>query len=471
MARGRVLVIDNGALREALLRVLSELEYVERAEAGGSPDPLARAASGRFDAVIADVAGGGPSALRTVSRIMKACPDLPMILAQDQRTPRTFGEGAFECLRVPVAVDALRRAVCNAVEKHRLQEENRLLLQRLNKNGHALREMSPEQEVAAMLVGESGAIRQIRALIAEVAPTDMTVLITGESGTGKEVVARAIHATSPRSKKGSIVKINCPAVPELLLESELFGHEPGAYTGAAERKPGRLELTAGGTAFLDEIGEIPMAVQAKLLQVLEHKQFTRLGGTDTMSLDVRFLAATNMPLPEQIAAKKFRKDLYFRLNQYIILIPPLRDRVEDIPLLAEHFLAKYAPMYGRPKLTLSEKSMARLIRHSWPGNVRELESVLQCFALTGREESINDKLSGHTGGGIPPAGGTHQQCEKQLIMSTLVEVKWNRRRAAEALGMSYNTLRRRIAQYCLDSERPKWPFGAAEMTIGAGDLQ
>ena len=465
------MVVDNGALREALLHVLSDLEYVERAEAGGSPDPLARASSGRFDAVVADVSGGGPSALRTVSRIMKACPDLPMILAQDDRTPRTFGEEVFEYLRAPVAADALRRAVFNAVEKHRLQEENRMLLQRLNKNGHAPRDMAPAQEVAAMLIGESAGMRQIRNLIAEVAHTDITVLITGESGTGKEVVARAIHATSPRSKKGAMVKINCPAVPELLLESELFGHEAGAFTGAGERKPGRLELTPGGTAFLDEVAEIPLAVQAKLLQVLEHKQFTRLGGTHTLSLDIRFLAATNMPLIEQISARKFRKDLYFRLNQYAIHIPPLRERVEDIPLLANHFLAKFGPMYGRGNLTLSDQAMARLIRHVWPGNVRELESVIQCFALTGREESINDRLSGNPGGGLPPAGGTHQQCEKQLIMSTLVEVKWNRRRAAEILGISYNTLRRRIAQYCLDNERPEWPYGAARMTMGAGDFQ
>jgi two-component system NtrC family response regulator len=298
----------------------------------------------------------------------------------------------------------------------------------------------------------------------------MTVLIAGESGTGKEVVARAIHSMSRRSQKGSLIKINCPAVPELLLESELFGHEAGAFTGAVERKPGRLELAVGGTAFLDEIGEMPLVVQAKLLQVLEHKQFTRLGGTDTLSVDVRFVAATNTPLLEQINAKKFRKDLYFRLNQYVIHIPPLRERVEDIPVLVDHFLSKYAPMYSREKLSVSESTMAGLIRYSWPGNVRELESVIQCYALTGREEAIQEKLAGHPGNEAPQLPGTYRQCEKQLILSTLVEVKWNRRRAAEILGMSYNTLRRRFAAYCLDEEEPEFPWSLRGLKIGAGEF-
>ena len=486
MARGRVLVIDNGALRDALVHVLPDLEYVEHAVAEGTPDAVLRASSGVFDVLVADLSGAWVWERRTVARVMEACPDLPLVVALnpaemgvgeiDWAESELLPERVFECLRVPVEPDALRRAVLNAVEKNRLFVENRVLIQRLNAPGHngrngKCREKNPAQagEVAALLVGESRGIKQIRRLVEEVAPTDMTVLIAGESGTGKEVVARAIHSMSGRSQKGSLIKINCPAVPELLLESELFGHEAGAFTGAVERKPGRLELAVGGTAFLDEIGEIPLAVQAKLLQVLEHKQFTRLGGTETLSVDVRFLAATNMPLLEQINAKKFRTDLYFRLNQYVIHIPPLRDRVEDIPLLVEHFLSKYAPMYGREKLSVSEKTMGRLIRYSWPGNVRELESVLQCYALTGREESILEKLDGH-GGDMSPQLGTYRQSEKKLILSTLVEVKWNRRRAAEILGISYNTLRRRIAAYCLDEQEPDLFFGTHRLRIGAGDL-
>ena len=477
------MVIDNGALRDALTLVLPDLEYVEHAVAEGSPDAVSRASSGVFDVLVADLSGAWIWERRAVARVMKACPDLPIVVAMNRADvgvehPQSeiFRDKLFECLRLPVEPDALRRAVLNAVEKNRLAIENRALAQRLSAPAHNGRngknqsqKATHSNDVAELLVGESQGMKQVRRLVHEVAPTDMTVLIDGESGTGKEVVARAIHSISGRSRKGALVKINCPAVPELLLESELFGHEAGAFTGAAERKPGRLELAVGGTAFLDEIGEVPMAVQAKLLQVLEHKQFTRLGGTETISADLRFLAAANMPLREQINAGKFRKDLYFRLNQYVIHIPPLRERVEDIPLLVDHFISKYAPMYGREKLSVSERMMGRLMRYSWPGNVRELEAVSQCYALTAREESICEKLSGQGLENMPQLG-TYRQCEKQLILSTLVEVKWNRRRAAQKLGISYNTLRRRIAAYCLDDEEPELPWRSNLIGIGAGDL-
>lgn len=304
---------------------------------------------------------------------------------------------------------------------------------------------------ARALVGESACIEEVRRQIAEVAPTDMTVLLDGETGTGKDVAAQLIHEMSSRAKRGTLIKINCPAVPGELLESELFGHEAGAFTGAGKRKPGRFELAGGGSVFLNEISQVPLMVQGKLLEVLEHKEFARLGGKETIHLDTRILAATNTSLEQMMESGRFRADLYFRLNQYIIHMPPLRERVEDIPLLVDHFLKKYGPIYRHEGLAVSSEMISFLVQYPWPGNVRELESAIRRYALTAREESIHTSLLQQPPSSAEgPAGGTYRENEKKIIMAALAKARWNRRRAAEILGISYNTVRRRIAQYKLD---------------------
>jgi transcriptional regulator with PAS, ATPase and Fis domain len=273
-------------------------------------------------------------------------------------------------------------------------------------------------------------------------------LIRGESGTGKDIVARLIHEADGRD--GSFVKINCPTIPEALLESELFGHEPGAFTGAERRKPGRFELAAGGTIFLDEIGEIPGGVQSKLLQAIEHKQFTRLGGGATINTDARIVAATNAPLEDMIVERRFRSDLFYRLNQYAIELPPLRERSEDVPLLIDHFLQIYGVKHARPDLTLSPAMMSRLVRYSWPGNVRELEAVMHRFVLTGREDAIESAMERKPERARKDSPlGELRQSEIRTLMAALTEARWNQRQAAGILGISYSSLRRRVKKYNL----------------------
>lgn len=307
----------------------------------------------------------------------------------------------------------------------------------------------PETLGFPALVGSSDVMRRVRQQIKEVGPSDMTVLILGESGTGKEVVARLVHAASHRAHCGSFIKVNCPAVPAQLVESELFGHEAGAFTGAAKRKPGLFELAAHGTMFLDEMGEVPLSLQPKLLQVLEQKQLIRVGGDAAVSVDARVVSATSAPLAEKVADGSFRADLFYRLNQYPIVLPALRERAEDVPELVAHFLRKYGAVYGRPDMELSSSAMAALTSYAWPGNVRELEAAIHRFALTRSEESIFEALSAQPGHSDSASTTTYRAHEKRLILSTLARCEWNRREAAKSLGLSYNTLRRRIAEYRL----------------------
>jgi len=323
----------------------------------------------------------------------------------------------------------------------------------------------PHAPPLAALVGQSRTILEIREMIRQAAPTDMTILVVGESGTGKEIVSRLIHEMSPRAEN-SFVKVNCPAIPESLFESELFGYEAGAFTGAQKRKLGRMELAASGTVFLDEIGEISPMMQAKLLQVIEQKQFCRLGGNQTVHVNARLIAATNAPLARMIQLGQFRSDLYFRLNQYVIHLPALRERTEDIPLLVDHFLNKYALAFEKPRQRLSADTTALLMGCPWRGNVRELESVIRSYSLTGREEAVVEAAREQTQD--TPSESREKrirQVERSAILSTLVQVRWNRRRAAEILGMSYNTLRRRIAQYKLEECAPPAIHGEAQFAL------
>jgi two-component system, NtrC family, response regulator AtoC len=317
------------------------------------------------------------------------------------------------------------------------------------------------------LVGESAPLKQIESQIRRVAPTHATVLIRGESGSGKELVARAIHMSSPRSD-GPFVTLNCAAITESLLESELFGHERGAFTGATEKMVGKFEAANQGTIFLDEIGEMPAILQAKLLQVLQDGTFSRLGSRSPMRVDVRVIAATNINMKEAIARKAFREDLYYRLNGFSLSIPPLCERREEIPLLANYFMRKVAKKYGRTPLPLSNQLLDAFQRYSWPGNLREMENVVNRYFILGDERPILAEMNPYTPfrvesnglGDTADGAGLKQivrslkgEAEATAIAQMLESKGWNRKAAASELRISYKALLYKIKQYDLAPKR------------------
>ena len=319
------------------------------------------------------------------------------------------------------------------------------------------------------LFDHSPKMREVRVILEGAASTDATVLIRGESGVGKDLVARAIHAASTR-RPGPFIKVNCAALPPELLESELFGHERGAFTGAYRRKPGKFEFASSGTIFLDEIGELPLSVQPKLLQVLQDHEFVRVGGHDTIRADARVIAATNRDLERALAVGHFREDLYYRLNVIEIQVPPLRGRRESIPVLAREFLSRYNLQYHRTA-ELTDETLGLFCEYSWPGNVRELDNLVRRLVVLGRPELINkeirDRLRAATG--MPPvseltpaitigsslrqiARAAAQEAERQALAEVLTRVHWNRSKAARILRVSYKTLLNRIAVFQLSSD-------------------
>lgn len=309
----------------------------------------------------------------------------------------------------------------------------------------------------SLLIGISPAIQELRSVIKQIAQTDLNCLIRGESGTGKDMVAREIHRMSRRADK-PFVKVNCTALPEQLLESELFGYEKGAFTGAVSSKPGRFELANRGIIFLDEIGDMHPSLQAKLLQVIEHKEFTKLGGRRHIHVDVQIIAATNADLEEKTRDGSFRADLYFRLNEVCIWVPSLAARKEDIPLLVRHFLQKHGRFTGDSDFVISSEDLSALTQHPWPGNVRELESTIKRWLALGKTplgdqtRPIARKTASVVAAPASQADGARVNAddEREEIRAALEKHQWNRRKAADALGISYQTLRRRIEQYGLD---------------------
>jgi PAS domain S-box-containing protein len=323
------------------------------------------------------------------------------------------------------------------------QEQARLRAQNLY-----LREEIKEAHNFEEIVGNSPSLQQTLEQLRQVAPTDTTVLIVGETGTGKELLARAIHSASKRSDK-PLIKVNCAALPEGLVESELFGHEKGAFTGALTRRQGRFELADGGTLFLDEIGELPLEAQAKLLRVLQEREFERVGGSTLIKVNVRIIAATNRNLQQAVKAKTFREDLYFRLNVFPLNVPPLRERPEDIPLLVQFLIAKYAARLGKKFTSISAESIKRLQDYAWPGNIRELENILERAAILSTEPTLDvasDQLATLPASSIGDAISL-EEVEKKHILTTLEQAGWvieGAKGAAHALQMHPNTLRSRM---------------------------
>jgi two-component system response regulator PilR (NtrC family) len=360
-------------------------------------------------------------------------------------------QGAYDYITKPFKVDEIRIVVEKALEKKLLASENRRLRSELRSQ---VRDRS--------IVGNSRVMQRVYELIAQIANTKANVVITGESGTGKEMVARAIHEGGERCSQPFVV-VNCAAIPENLLESELFGHVKGAFTGAVQNKTGLFEAASGGTLFLDEVGELPLSLQVKLLRAIQEKSFRRVGGTRDQSADVRIVAATNRLLDEDVKAGRFREDLYYRLNVIEIPLPPLRERPDDIALLVDHFIEKYARELGKEVAGCSDEAMKKLLGYRFPGNVRELENVIERAVALSREATIaleslppallNPPLPGRTTR-IPPEGvnldGLMEEYERSLLLEALIPARGVKKKAAQLLGISFRSFRYRLEKLEID---------------------
>mgnify|MGYP003574947140 CR=1 FL=1 len=474
MIGGKILVVDDDA---AIRTVVSEALRQAGHQVKTAPDmaSLRRAlADGGAEVLVTDVILPDGNGLDLVPEIIASHPNLPIIILSAQNTlataVRATERGAFEYLPKPFDLDELTRAVGDALVAARRTEPA------------SSTQNAPE---ALPLIGRSAAMQEVYRTVARVVPNDLTVLVLGESGTGKELVARAIHDLGPRSDN-AFVAINMAAIPRDLIESELFGHERGAFTGAQARTHGRFEQAQGGTLFLDEIGDMPMEAQTRLLRVLQSGEFTTVGGTRAIRVNVRIIAATNKDLRKLVEAGQFREDLFYRLNVVPIRLPPLRARADDIAELARHFL-ELAAASGLPRKTLTADAINRLMIHPWPGNVRELENLMRRLAALSREEAITaaaveqgltdepdnkadrdpqedtltNAMERHLarlfvahGQELPPDGLYEQilgEIEPPLLRLSLAAARGNQVRAAKLLGMNRNTLRKKLAERGIDA--------------------
>ncbi|RKY66051.1 MAG: hypothetical protein DRQ08_04065 [Candidatus Latescibacterota bacterium] len=389
-----------------------------------------------FDIVITDLRMEGMDGIEVLERVKGLDPQTEVVLITAYATAQTAVEamkkGAYDYIIKPFDIEELKLLIKKIEEKQGLLYENALLQEKARREG-------------LLVGGRSPAMRKVLELIDKVAPTDATVLVLGESGTGKELVARRIHHLSPRRDK-PLVAVHCATFPENLLESELFGYERGAFTGANRRKVGHFEYADGGTIFLDEVGELPASVQAKLLRFLQERQFTRLGGVEPVRVDVRVIAATNRDLEREVREGRFREDLFYRLNVFPIELPPLRERREDIPLLVEHFLRQR----NRPPDVVSPEAMEALLAYDWPGNVRELENVIERALILAGEGRITPDLLpfGRPKAGakveLPDEGVNLEEVERELITQALEKAGWNKAKAAKLLGITRRRLYSRM---------------------------
>ncbi len=446
----KILIIDDDtSLRRVLEYNLQEEGYEVFAAADGAGGLALFDAHGP-DLVITDLKMPGMSGFQVLERVKERSPQVPVMVLTAFGAVETAVEamklGAYDYITKPFNRDELRLAVRKALEMRGLAEENR-----------RLREELSERAEFRNIIGISRAMEQVFALVRKVADSDAAVLITGESGTGKELVARAIHSLSSR-RSGPFVAINCAAIPKDLLESELFGHVKGAFTGAVRDKAGRFELAEGGTLFLDEVGELPVELQPKLLRALQEKEIEPVGGTTTRKLDVRVVAATNADLEEALSGGSFREDLYYRLAVIPIHLPPLRERGEDIPILVRHFAAKL----GAPQVVFASDALESLQRHSWPGNVRELENAVERLLIMRNSDRISlEDLTGRISGGarekgrvvnLPPEGYSLEQLEREVVLQALDRCSWNQTAAARFLRIPRHTLIYRMEKYRINSQ-------------------
>ncbi|HEY7677090.1 MAG TPA: sigma-54 dependent transcriptional regulator [Candidatus Methylomirabilis sp.] len=454
----RLCVLGAGAAGLDLAARLDPQRF-PRGRAATLPEALEEFQAAPPDVVLLELAPG--AGLDLLTRLRAEWPEVPILVlaasGEVGTVVRAIKAGAADFLAPPVTVAELERALGTLTERRELQSEVRRLRQQLR---------TAAEPEGGIFFAHSPAMRKVKALIDQVADTDATVLIEGESGVGKGLVAQALHAHSARRDQ-PLVRVNCAALPTELLESELFGYERGAFTGAHRRKPGKFEFAHGGTLVLDEVGEIPLGLQAKLLHVLQDGAFARLGGAQDVRVDVRVIAATNRDLERAAAEGGFRQDLYYRLNVVKIPVPPLRERPEEIPVLAEYFLRRYAAQYRRPVQPLTPATLALMLEYPWPGNVRELENLVRRMVLLRQEGFAAGELTRGAPRALPgprprPAEAAApgpslrelartaaQETERALIEEALVKTRWNRREAAKLLRISYRALRYKIQAYGL----------------------
>ncbi len=463
--RARVLVVDDEtSARSGLQKLLDQEGYrVETAGDGARALEIARELAP--DAVVTDLKMPGMDGVELLGELRKLDPELPVIVVT------AFGDvssavdamraGADDYLTKPIDFDALSLAIARALKRRAIAAE-----------AEQLRSQVREQEGAGLagMVGTSPAMQAIYRIARQVAAAKATVLITGESGTGKGEVAKAIHRLGPRAE-APFITLHCASLAETLLESELFGHEKGSFTGADKRRIGRFELAKGGTLFLDEVGEIPMATQVKLLRVLQEKTFERVGGGEPISVDVRLVAATNRDLAADVRAGRFREDLFYRLNVVHIEMPPLRARGADVLLLATHFLQRSAHENEKNVHGFSDAAREKILRHNWPGNVRELENaveraVVMCGGAVVEASDLPVDSALTQGPGLRIPGATMAEIEKHAILATLRACEGSTTRAAEVLGISVRTIQYRLHEYGL--AKPKAPHAHAGERDEAG---
>lgn len=452
----RILVVDDEPLmRDFLVETLQRKKYVVDAVGNGS-QALEKVKSEHYDLVVSDIRMPEVSGMEVLEDVKKNNPETEVVMITAFGTIENAVDamkmGAYDYITKPFSADEIEIVVDRALERQQLRDENRIL----RNDNNQLRNQLKEKYTFSSIVGVTDVMREVYDKIEMIAPSKATVLILGESGTGKELVARAIHYNSDRQNK-PFIKVNCAALPESLMESELFGHEKGAFTGAIRTTKGRFELANTGTLLLDEIGELSLPLQSKLLRVLQEREFERVGNPSPLSVDVRVIATTNRDLKEEVKEGNFREDLFYRLNVVPILLPPLRERKEDIPLLADHFLRKYCEDNNRNITGINDAAMNKLMGQDWPGNVRELENHIERAVVLCREEELDDRHFSFEHDGVEQAGVgglegvgpgvTLREMEKQLILSTLTSENNNRTRASEILGISVRTLRNKLNEY------------------------
>jgi len=449
-AKSTILVVDDDLAHRTMLKTLIGGWGYNIAEADDGEKAIEAVHQKAFDLILMDIRMVRVSGLEALKEIKKLNPAIPVIImtayASVETAVKGLKQGAYDYLTKPLDFDELKFAIERAMEHTRLKEENR-----------NLRESLASQFNRQNLIGRSPAMARLMETIAQVAPSEATVLITGESGTGKEMIAGAIHFNSLR-KDGPFVKINCAAITETLLESELFGHEKGAFTGADRRKEGKFRQAEGGTLFLDEVSEMSPGMQVKLLRVLQEREITRVGGDEVIKVDVRVIAATNKDLIKEMDAGHFRDDLYYRLNVVTINVPPLRERREDIPLIAQHFLKMFAERNHKSIKGFTPQVMDRLLKYNWPGNVRELMNAVERGVVLSRSDYLNEgelvlALRDHE---LPEEASSWkalkedmplEEVEKEAIMKTMEVAGGNKSEAARRLGITRRTLHIKLKKY------------------------
>jgi len=455
MAQEKILIVDDEKSMCQYLSIMLRKEGYDVKTVHNGKKALQEIKESNFDVVITDIKMEGMDGIELLGAVKETNPTLPVVIMTAYASTKTaidaLNRGAFHYLIKRAKNDEIKMVIRNALDLHRVKNENVFLKKQLKK-----------KDEFKEIIGKSEEIQGVFNLVNKVADTDSTILISGESGTGKELIAKAIHYRSGRAN-APFVSINCGALPENLLESELFGHVKGSFTGAIRDKEGMFKVASGGSFFLDEVGETTLAIQVKLLRVLQEREIIPVGGTAPIKVDVRLIAATNADLEKAVKEERFRADLYYRLNVIPVLIPPLRDRRDDIPLLVDHFLHIATERCGRRK-TVSKEAMEFLSSYDWPGNVRELENIVEraCILQEGDEilaEDLPEKVRHHSQERrkivMQETQMTLDELEKEYLVSVLEETNWQKKKASAILGINASTLYRKIQRYGLSQERLK----------------